>query len=372
MGGVKYNRHANHKQKKNYKKYYGQTINPFKLEDNNTLRFGGRSDYAAGYHEPTDTFQIVDGATLNASIRAKLNASGQWFFSGSAFYIDSTWLTAHNKVKDSDKVDGEHAADIVTDARVKAHFPDTIANILSDHDKAAHDALGLSHDSLADVSIDDHHAKVHAAEHKSGGGDAIKLDEFATPDDNINLNASINRHGLLKKFPNDYQEFLGGTGVWTKLVGSTGIAIYVLSKVSTTTRNSNDAEQWTTEPNFYVKLKETKMGEPAGAMRIWFEMRTETGGFMAFAKIYKNGVAVSAVVHSTDNATYQTRSEDIGACDDQDLIQIYGKGTAGERVFVRNMRFQYDRAITYFGDWEIITPIATVLQTAFIMQHQDP
>jgi len=44
---------------------------------------------------------------------------------------------------DADKVDGEEASAIVTDARVKAHFPDTLANILSDHNLAAHTALGL-------------------------------------------------------------------------------------------------------------------------------------------------------------------------------------------------------------------------------------
>lgn len=31
-----------------------------------------------------------------------------------------------------------------------------------DHDKTAHDALGLSHDSLVDASIDDHHDEAHA------------------------------------------------------------------------------------------------------------------------------------------------------------------------------------------------------------------
>ena len=40
-------------------------------------------------------------------------------------------------------------------------LPNTIAQVLSDHNKAAHDALSLSHDSLSDVSIDDHHAQVH-------------------------------------------------------------------------------------------------------------------------------------------------------------------------------------------------------------------
>ena len=45
-------------------------------------------------------------------------------------------------------MDNEHAADIVTDARVKAHFPDTIANILSNHTKAVHDSLALDISSL--------------------------------------------------------------------------------------------------------------------------------------------------------------------------------------------------------------------------------
>jgi len=44
----------------------------------------------------------------------------------------------------ADLVDGEHASAIVTNARVKAHFPDTIANILSNHTKAVHDSLGIN------------------------------------------------------------------------------------------------------------------------------------------------------------------------------------------------------------------------------------
>ena len=45
---------------------------------------------------------------------------------------------------DAETVDGEDAADIVTNARVKAHFPDTIVNVLSNHTKAVHDALNIN------------------------------------------------------------------------------------------------------------------------------------------------------------------------------------------------------------------------------------
>ena len=54
----------------------------------------------------------------------------------------------------------------------------------------------------------------HAASHKAGGSDAIKLDELATPDDNTNLNASATRHGLLPKLSNVATQFLNGLGNW--------------------------------------------------------------------------------------------------------------------------------------------------------------
>lgn len=54
----------------------------------------------------------------------------------------------------------------------------------------------------------------HATSHQSGGGDAIKLDDLATPDDNTDLNASTTRHGLLLKLNNNASQFLNGQGAW--------------------------------------------------------------------------------------------------------------------------------------------------------------
>lgn len=39
----------------------------------------------------------------------------------------------------------------------------------------------------------------HAATHRAGGSDSIKLDDFATPDDNTDLDATTARHGLMSK-----------------------------------------------------------------------------------------------------------------------------------------------------------------------------
>lgn len=52
----------------------------FGYRDGKVASFGNQADYAIGYHEPTDTLQIVDGMTLNANIRAKLAAGALWEF----------------------------------------------------------------------------------------------------------------------------------------------------------------------------------------------------------------------------------------------------------------------------------------------------
>ena len=54
----------------------------------------------------------------------------------------------------------------------------------------------------------------HAASHKSGGADAIKLDELAAPTNVTTLDATIAQHGLLPKLPNVATQFLNGVGAW--------------------------------------------------------------------------------------------------------------------------------------------------------------
>ena len=64
--------------------------------------------------------------------------------------------------------------------------------------------------------------EAHAASHQSGGGDPIKLDDLATPDDNTDLNASTTRHGLLRKLSNVATEYLDGSGAWSTPAGGGG------------------------------------------------------------------------------------------------------------------------------------------------------
>src|SRR5687768_6040150 len=57
--------------------------------------------------------------------------------------------------------------------------------------------------------------KKHASSHKNAGLDQILLDEFGTPNDNTNLDASTTRHGLLKKLNNIATQYLNGQGNFT-------------------------------------------------------------------------------------------------------------------------------------------------------------
>lgn len=76
----------------------------------------------------------------------------------------------------------------------------------------------------------------HATSHKSGGGDAVKLDELAAPTDVTTLNASITAHGLLPKLPNNAAQYLNGVGGWAAPGGGSDPWIYaVLASDFTTT-----------------------------------------------------------------------------------------------------------------------------------------
>ncbi|MCK4788374.1 MAG: hypothetical protein KAV87_31835 [Desulfobacteraceae bacterium] len=194
-----------------------------------------------------------------------------------------------------------------------------------------------------------------------------KLDDWATPDDNIDLNASISRHGLFPKLSNHAAQCYSGIGQWLTLYDSTSIVICILSKTSTTTRNSNDTERTTTAGS-YTKLKETKLGEPTGVMSIQFTLES-VGGETVYGRIYKNGSPIGTA-HST--TTIGTWAQDLGGFDSQDLIQIYAYAELEDTAKVRNMRFRYDRSINILGECTLTTPIAITTQVPFSMQNQDP
>lgn len=51
---------------------------------------------------------------------------------------------------------------------------------------------------------------------------ALKLDDLATPDDNVDLNSTVTEHGLLKKLDNVATNFMNGQGNWAAPAGGGG------------------------------------------------------------------------------------------------------------------------------------------------------
>jgi hypothetical protein len=61
----------------------------------------------------------------------------------------------------------------------------------------------------------------HHATHEAGGLDAIKLDDLASPDDNTDLNVATNKHGLTPKRDGAVGSALRGDGTWGAAIPAT-------------------------------------------------------------------------------------------------------------------------------------------------------
>jgi len=297
--------------------------------------------------------------------------------------IDDHHPQAHTLASHSTKAHAE-----LSDAPANAHHPQS--HTLVSHSTKPHSALTdvtanqhhaeshtlashstKAHSELSDAPANAHHPQLHASAHHSGGGDAVKLDDFATPDDNVDLNVSTSRHGLFPKLSGHEAECYAGDGAWLRLYDSTSIVIKILSKLSSNLRNQNNTEQYTNEL-IYTKIKETKMGEVTGVMKVEFQLKSSDAGEAVYAKIYKNGSPIGSE-HYTLQATYQTYSDNLGPFASQDEIQIYGHmEEGGVRCYVRYMRFYYDRTINMLGACTLTNPLVITTQNPFAMQHQDP
>lgn len=98
---------------------------------------------------------------------------------------------------------------------------------------AVHNIGGSAHSSstlaqfnakISDATLDDSSASrtptAHNTSHQSGGGDAIKLDDLAAPDDNTDLDATVSAHGLLPKLAGGTTNYLRADGTWAAPSGA--------------------------------------------------------------------------------------------------------------------------------------------------------
>jgi len=139
--------------------------------------------------------------------------------------------------------------------------------------------------------------------------------------------------------------------------------------VSDHLRNSNNEEK-SNGGTTYIKLKETKLEANLDACRIVFGLYSSTGTSSAFGRIYKNGTAIGTERSTTDvNWVYFT--EDFTGFKVGDLIQIYGKASAGV-AYVANFRFYYDSKLTKLGGANLYTTILGDKNVPIAMINQDP
>jgi len=159
-------------------------------------------------------------------------------------------------------------------------------------------------------------------------------------------------------------------------VSATELSLYSRStankktKVSSGLRNSNDAEQNTTETS-YVKLKEILLNEDIDVLKIGFTSKMGSGGTSGKARIYKNGVALGTEQSIVDSGD-QTHTQDFTEFSSGDLIQIYAHvNTGGWTIYVWNFRFYYTDYITAFGGNNLAADIEleTVVKST---TNQDP
>lgn len=106
-----------------------------------------------------------------------------------------------------------------THAQIDTHLASTSNPHSTDVGNLGSGTLSELNTAITDATLDDSSdprtPTAHATTHQSGGSDAIKLDDLATPDDNTDLDATITYHGLLPKLDNDNTHYLDGTGSWT-------------------------------------------------------------------------------------------------------------------------------------------------------------
>jgi hypothetical protein len=169
----------------------------------------------AGSNITLTTNAATDTITIAAAVGGSTNAFGSITVSGQSDVVadaapDTLTLAGSNGVA----ITTNAATDTVTIAPTYGASANTVCQ---GNDARLSDARTPS---------------AHATSHKSGGSDAVKLDELAAPTDVTTLNASTTAHGLLKKLDNNASHYMDGTGNWSTPTGGSATQAFGTITVS--------------------------------------------------------------------------------------------------------------------------------------------
>ncbi len=99
-----------------------------------------------------------------------------------------------------------------------------------------------------------------------------------------------------------------------------------------------------------TQVKSITFNGAIGGARITFDLRISTGGVLATAVVYKNGVPVvvnpsavpSYTEHTDATGTYHTYTQDVAGLESGDSVEIWAMASAGDTAYVRNFEIGYD------------------------------
>ncbi|KKN53770.1 hypothetical protein LCGC14_0598630, partial [marine sediment metagenome] len=137
---------------------------------------------------PPDGYDEIGNCYIDSSGRLVINYNGNSIVldpvGGAGDMLKSIYDADNNGIVDNaEKLEGS------TKSEVQDHTPK--AHTLGSHSTKAHN-------ELSGVGVNDHHAKYLNSE-AVAAAKTVKLDDFTTPDDNVDLDASAALHGLMSK-----------------------------------------------------------------------------------------------------------------------------------------------------------------------------
>ncbi len=217
----------------------------------------------------------------------------------------------------------------------------TEAGVTADHGAASHTGSIGTHSQLTSIGVDDHHDEDHNTRHQSGGADAIKLDNLATPDDNTDLDASASAHGLLPKLSDDGAEFLDGEGNWATPEAVFGSRF---QDAESSSESENSTTSWSQKLNLAMPSD-----TPAGRYRIgiFYNWRFESlsHDFEARARVDDTDTVFVHTQEPKDTGTDQEfvasgfAYVDLTAA--SHTIDIdYRSSSGGDSAFIKNARIE--------------------------------